>query len=155
MNWITYSFVIILFVVYFFVSKETLENTKTKTVKQLATCTDCKIYNHRDARSKCDKLCDLTFPEKNAVYNGNWIGNEKGATCECQYQGAYKKQFVGCPIGEELPGHPDCFLWNQSDANNKCHFICNKYIPGKQSVWTSEWKNTSSSTSACECEYYD
>ena len=154
MNWIIIA--VVLFVLYYlFVPKETLQNTGTKLVKQIAFCNDCKIYNHRDARSKCDKLCDISFPGNNAVYSGNWFGKDKGAACECQYQGAYKKQFVGCPIGEDLPDNSDCFLWNQSDANNKCQFVCNKYLAGKQSKWTGQWKNTSTSTSACECEYYD
>jgi hypothetical protein len=130
-------------------------NTKTQIVKGLATCDDCTIYNHRDARSKCENLCVTNFPDKNAQYTGQWSSTNTGAACECQYQGEYKKQFVGCAMGQKLSQEDDCFLWNNGEANHKCQFICNKYLPGKQSKWTGEWKNTSANTSACECELYD
>jgi hypothetical protein len=152
MNW--FILIVILVIIFIYNNKETLSNTKT--IKTLETCDNCVIYNHRDARSKCESACNVNLPGKEAAYTGVWteVGDGK-STCECKFEGQYKKAFVGCPSADSLNITGDCFIWNDTEANSKCQFICNKYLPKKQSNWTGQWKNTSANTTACECEYYD
>lgn len=125
-------------------------------VLNFANCDDCKIWNIKDAQSQCDKTCKLEFPDKNATFTGNYTENKDfGVSCECSFKGAYKKQFIQCPSSHSLGTPEDCFFWNPTEANNKCPFMCQKYLPGKYANWTGEWENTTPNTSACECEYYD
>lgn len=131
---------------------ESLENTKT--VKNVAKCTKCKIWNQRDAQSQCDRLCRVHYPGKDVAFTGEWSSAKDGATCECSFDGQYKKQFVGCPSNKSL-GTNDCFFFNEQDASKNCQVVCDKFLPGQMSKWTGEWKNTSINTSACQCEYYD
>lgn len=137
---------------YFFNKSESLENTKN--VKIFAKCNKCTIWNHRDAQSKCDKLCKVHYPGKDVAFTGDWTAYQDGATCECSFEGQYKKQFVGCPTNKSL-GTNDCFFFNDEEARKQCQFVCDKFLPGKMSKWTGDWKNTSVNTSACKCEYYD
>ncbi len=151
-NQVLFGVVVFFALYYIYKSREGLENTKTVT--NLATCSDCTIWNSRDASAKCDKLCKINNPDKGVSYTGNWTTVGKGASCECSFEGAYKKQFIGCPTSNSL-GTSDCFFWNNNDAKTNCQYVCDKFLPGKGSKWTGQWKNTSANTSACECEYYD
>lgn len=51
----------------------------------IATCdpTDCPIYNHRDALSKCSLLCDKKFP--NSIFTGNYTKSKNLNSCECRF----------------------------------------------------------------------
>jgi hypothetical protein len=112
------------------------------------------MWNHRDARSKCDKLCALNFPGKNATFNGNWSIKRNGAQCGCSFEAKHQTAFVGCPSFKSL-GSKDCFMWNDSEAQENCQRMCDKFLLNKGSKWTGKWKNTSANTSACECSFYD
>lgn len=145
---------IVIYTVYFY-KKEKLENIPaTRTVNTVAKCSKCKIWNSRDARSKCDALCKEKYPAKDIRYTGIWSSEGAGASCECSFEGGYKKHFVGCPTASSL-GKSDCFVWNNSEAKASCPGMCTRFLPGKGSKWTGEWKNTSANTTACECEYHD
>lgn len=52
----------------------------------IATCNpkdySCKIYNHRDALSKCSKLCDKKFPD--SIFTGNYLKTKELNSCECK-----------------------------------------------------------------------
>lgn len=130
-----------------------LENTKV--VKNFVHCDDCQIWNHRDARSKCEQLCNSNYPDKAVSYTGEYNANGKSGDCECQFTGSYKKDFVGCPTAKSLKTNGDCFFWNDTEAKSNCQHVCDKFLPGKQSTWTGNWKNTGVHTSACECQYYN
>lgn len=156
----TYIIIIILALLLLFVFyplKEHLANTEKvdKLVTRFTGCKDCTIWNHRDARSKCDQLCKSKFTNKGASFTGNWTTpTESGAVCECSYQGINQKYSVSCKKSDSI-GTSDCFIWNQQQADAQCPYMCNIYLPGKSSTWTGQWNNSSTHTSSCECEYTD
>lgn len=145
---------IALIVVYYFFAfpKEALSNTRV--VVRKADCNNCKVWNNRDASAQCDKACAIHHPDKNARFGGAWKKTENGVTCSCTFVGQHQKVFVGCGSAKSL-GSKDCFFWNNKEANQNCQMVCDKYLPNKHAKWTGKWKNTTASTSACECELYD
>mgnify|MGYP000073347859 CR=1 FL=1 len=146
-------FIAVLLFVFFFLSKrEALENIKD--VKNFVLCKDCKTWNHRDARSKCEKQCKLKFADQNPEFTGKWTRLEgSDISCECAFAGKFKKEYVGCPVGSKLDKR-SCFIWNDKDAKSVCPTMCNKFLTDVQPTWTGNWKSTSVDSSACECEYY-
>lgn len=147
-------YILIAMVIYAFVFHKSEFYENTKTVTNIAKCKKCTIWNQRDAQSKCDRLCKVQYPGKDVGFTGEWSKFKDGAICECSFEGQYKKQYAGCPTNKSL-GTNDCFFFNDKEAQQHCQYACDKFLPGKLSKWTGEWKNTSIQTSACECEYYD
>ena len=150
-----FLYIILTLAVYFifFVNMEGLESTPpTEKIKiNSVVCKDCKLWNHLDARSKCDGLCKMENPDKDVHFTGNF----NQSMCECSNKVKYNKKYIGCPTGKSLGNDENCFLWNDTEAKEKCKGICDKFLPKDiQSKWTGNWKPTSIETSACECEYY-
>ena len=147
-------------------TRDVSNGTQTKRVENFAICKNCRVWNHLDAQSKCDRTCRLQFPDQKVSFTGNWgrvgdpdpnipydLSKPSDVSCECVFPGKYKKEFIGCPIGSRL--HNDsCFIWNQEEAEKMCQPMCNKYLPKLYPKWTGNWKTTSAETSSCECEYY-
>jgi len=156
-NWIIY--LVFALVVYYFL-KDSLDGVEgfdsgkgtTMKVMSVEKCKDCKIWNHRDAETKCSALCKKN---NKGIYTGVWsygtsgVGNS--AMCECKYEQETQKAFFGCPLDDK--GTQGCFIWNNQEAKDRCPDFCNTYTPHKMGNWTGDWKNTSPQTSACECEH--
>lgn len=139
--WI-YIATILLFLFLYKSYLEPLTNlSDTKTITNIATCQNCKMYNHRDARSKCDGLCSSKYPK--STYTGVWTKIKDGSSCECAYDGKLSTAFVDTP-----------FLWNNTEAKSKCAGVCMNAFKGKSPNATGNWKNVSANGSACECTYY-
>lgn len=158
---IVFTLVVLLLLLSFtFSSKETFEPTKNITT--IHNCKSCKsIWNHLDANSKCSMLCQVVLPDSNSTFNGYWKNEKDGTTsCGCDHNGTITKHFVGCPTPSSLNYikndgvKDDCFFFTKDDAEKSCPLMCDNYIPGYNSKWTGNWKNTSTHTSACECQYY-
>lgn len=140
-------FILVLYIIY--INVETLENTKILTVD--VPCKNCNIWNHIDAKTKCNSNCKKINQDSSYKFTGNWKQNSdksRDFICECSKLGKYNKSYVGCALGK------DCFLWNNSDAKTTCPKMCNQYLLNKNAEWTGNWKSTSADSSACECEYY-
>ena len=108
-------------------------------------------WNSRDIFAKCDSICRN---KKNATFTGvsSKDDNKNGCahlSCECDVYGEYKKKYQECKKEKGL----DCFIWNKTDAEIKCPYICNKNL-GTQSMWSGNWKNLTNNGS-CECEFYE
>jgi len=148
----------IIIIILFLNFRENLQNTlptKQKDVNNFAICKNCKSWNHRDAHSKCSRVCEIEYPDKNISFTGNWSKvSDNDISCECSFQGTLQKKYVGCPTGKSLPDKK-CFIWNNTEADNICQTMCNKFLPNSYPKWTGNWKSTSAETSACECEYYN
>lgn len=168
-NWIIY--LVFAFVLYYFLkdsldgvegfdsSKQTSDVSKissgnnTMEVLSVEKCKDCKIWNHRDAQTKCSALCKKN---NKGIFTGIWSYGTSGiqsdsAMCECKYEQETQKAYFGCPLDNK--GTQGCFIWNSEEAKGKCPDFCNTYTPHKMGKWTGSWKNTSPQTSACECEH--
>jgi hypothetical protein len=139
-------FIAILYIVY--INIETLQNSKIITID--VPCKNCNIWNHVDANTKCQSICQKTDIDKPYKFTGKWKNDPKlkGSICECSKSAEYNKHYVGCALGK------NCFIWNHSDAKTICPKMCNQYLLGKNAEWTSNWKSTSINSSSCECEYY-
>jgi hypothetical protein len=141
-------FIFVLYVIYRNV--ETLQNTKMLTTD--SPCKNCNIWNHLDAKTKCNNICKQINQDNSYNFSGKWINdsnNLKNSVCQCNKLAHYNKKYVGCALGK------DCFLWNNSDAKSICPKMCNQYLLNKNAEWTGNWKSTSIDSSACECQYYD
>ncbi len=150
-NW--YIIIFLIFLLYIFTYKETMENIVSE-VKNFVICQDCKAWNHVDIKSNCTRACKKNFPEKNIVFTGNSNQlKDNQISCECSFTGKYNKDYVGCPIGSKFH-NKSCFIWNLDEAKKMCQPMCDQYLPRSNAKWTGSWKNTSATTSACECEYY-
>jgi hypothetical protein len=42
---------------------------------------ECKMYNHRDAEAKCERLCQSESPT--SFYTGEYIQDKMKNTCQC------------------------------------------------------------------------
>lgn len=151
---------ILVYFIFFYNPKETLDNTipDTNRITRIHTCEGCGTWNNKDIKSKCDAICLKENPDKYIRAGRNWFKDNNDIKCECRYTGTLKKDYVGCPIKEKLSEYSqqnDCFIWNDKEAQQKCEVMCDKYLPGKNPIWTGNWKNTSSETTACECLYYN
>lgn len=141
-------FIAILYIVY--KNIETLENTKQLTID--VPCKNCNIWNHLDAKTKCNTICQKANINKPYKFTGKWVNNankSKDSICECSKLGEYNKHYVGCALGK------NCFIWNHGEAKTLCPKTCNQYSLDKNVEWTGNWKSTSINSSACECEYYN
>lgn len=147
-----YFFYFLIFILVLYISNvETLENTKTKLLTVEAPCKNCNIWNHRDAKTKCNSNCKKIDQDKPYKFTGEWEKNQnklQDSTCKCSKVGNFNKHYVGCALGN------NCFLWNNSDSKTICPKMCNQYLPNKKAEWTGNWKSTSIDSSACECQYY-
>jgi hypothetical protein len=143
-------YILILIALFIIVYKniETLQNTKQITTD--LPCKNCNIWNHVDANTKCQSICQKADINKPYEYTGKWKNDPKlkDSFCQCSKIAEYNKDYVGCALGN------NCFIWNHSDAKTICPKICNRYLIDKNSNWTGNWKSTSIDSSACECEYY-
>lgn len=149
-------YVIVLVIVFYFFEKsfesfQTLNKIATKEVP----CPNCIAYNFLDTRTKCEAACRSANPDKNINFTGKVTKDgDKIKTCQCDYKGKLTQSYVGCPNPSSLGGN-DCFIFTNDDAKKMCPSMCNKYLIGKNSRWTGDYKRTSTHTSACECEYID
>lgn len=148
--------ILIFYVIY--TNIEPLENENTKTLTTYLPCKNCKIWNHVDAKTKCEKTCQKDNPDKPSQFSGVWKTNRKNpqdSICECTRTGLYTKNYVGCPLGTTFEDKKDCFIWNDNEATTECPKMCKTFLTNKDAKWTGNWKPTSASSSACECEYYE
>lgn len=152
-------FAILFYFIFFTSFPEGLENVDKDTLPQTkqifinAKCEGCSAWNNKDAQSVCDATCLKNNPDKYIRSSKNWKRIDNDIECGCKYIGHLYSTYAGCPIGESDDPNA-CFIWNDKEAQQKCPEFCNKYLPGKHSKWTGNWKNTSSQTSACECQSY-
>lgn len=157
----------IIIIILFLNFRENLQNTlqihdkgtalEQKDITNFVICKNCKSWNHRDAHSKCSRVCKIKYPDQNISFTGIWSKvneNNNDISCECSFPGTLRKKYVGCPSGKSLPDKK-CFIWNNTEADNVCQTMCNKFLPDSYPKWTGNWKSTSAETSACECEYYN
>lgn len=141
-----FVFIIGILVLYF-ISKKPIE--KYEIVTDIP-CNNCRIWNHVDAKTKCDRSCQKTDLDNPSMFSGKWktnLNKLQDSVCNCVRNGEIKQNYIGCPIGT-----PDCFIWNDSDAKTICPKICTEYS-SKNAQWTGNWKSTSMESSACECKY--
>lgn len=144
-------YIILLIFTFYFIYKnmETLQNTKEIIID--VPCEHCNIWNHLDAKTKCNNACQKKDYVKLYNFTGKWRANDnklQNSICQCKKIGELNKNYIGCPLGTS------CFIWNHSDAKNKCPQICQKYLPNINTDWTGNWKSTSVDSSSCECQYY-
>jgi hypothetical protein len=151
---IKYLIAVVIVFMFFNVAFETFQNNSQNAVTFDAYCPNCVIHNHVDARAKCESACKANDPAKDIIFTGKRTVKDNKTLCECTYKGTPKKDYVGCPTPSSLGGN-DCFIFTNDDAKKTCPILCNKYLVGKNSRWTGEYKTTSTHTSACECEYID
>jgi len=148
--------IFILYILY--KSIETLQNDTTKEMIKHIPCNNCNIWNHVDAKTKCQKTCQKDDPDYPYDFTGKWQTNIKkpqDSICECSRIGHLTQHYIGCPLGTKLDDNkPDCFIWNDNEAQSTCPQMCNQYLPNKNAVWTGNWKSTSAGSSASECKYY-
>lgn len=139
-------FIVVLYIIY--INIETLQNTKN--IKIDVPCKNCNIWNHIDAKTKCNSVCQKFDIDNPYTFTGKWEqkSDKNDSNCECNRISKYNKDYVGCALGK------NCFLWNNSDAKTICPKMCNQYLPNKNAEWTGNWKSTSINSSACECQYY-
>ena len=123
-----------------------------KDIKKFAVCENCKIWNHLDAKSQCNKVCKFENIDKKMNFTGELKKDGNKTLCECVYKGKYKKEYIGCPTKKSLG--ETCFIWNNTEAQTKCPTICNKFI-GDSAKWTGKWDKKNADVSVCECIYYD
>jgi hypothetical protein len=150
------NFIILLLIILFFLFftyKEQFESIKD--VINTKVCKSCKVWNHLDAKTKCNSTCKKNFPDKNISFTGKWSRDGENVSCECSFPGKYKKEYIGCPVGTTIEQDESCFIWNDNDANKTCQKMCDRFLPNSKPKWTGLWRNTSADSSACECEYYD
>ena len=117
-----------------------------------APCKNCNIWNHVDANTKCNVICQKADINKPYKFTGKWVNidnKSQDSICQCSKLGKYNKDYVGCVLGK------NCFIWNHQDAKTICPKMCNKYLLDKNAEWTGNWKSTSTDSSACECQYYN
>lgn len=155
MNDINILLMIIISILWFLILKsiEVEGYSNIKTIKASIKSNESKSWNHRDIRSKCEKLCKIQLPYNKMQFTKGFK-NKEGIECNCEYDGEYKKEYIGCPLSDSIGGS-GCFIFNNQEAKEKCPKICNKYLPGKESKWTGDYRNVSIQTGACECEYYE
>ncbi len=133
--------VIVCFVIFYWSRKENFTS-----VKYTENCVnDCKVYNHIDKNSKCDRICKNSYPENKPYFTGIYKTDKDSLeSCECGYDGNYKKELYLSYIDTQ-------FLFNQSEANKICPSECKKYKP--ESTWSGGWENKYNS-GKCGCKVF-
>lgn len=151
LGYMKYIILVIAIYLLFFYKIEGFSSME-KDIKKFAVCENCKIWNHLDAKSQCNKVCKFEKIDKKMNFTGELKKDGNKTLCECVYKGKYKKEYVGCSTKKALG--ETCFIWNNTEAQEKCPTICNKFI-GDSAKWSGKWDKKNADASVCECIYYD